>query len=43
MSNAVTATLPSGRCYYDIIITSSGGIKSKVLQGNVIVEETVSV
>lgn len=46
MSNAVTATLPSGRCHYDIVVTSSsnsGSIKSKVLQGNVIVEETVSV
>jgi hypothetical protein len=42
MSNTVTSTLPSGRCYYDIVITSSGGIKSKVLQGNVIVEETSS-
>lgn len=43
MSNAVTSTLPSGRCYYDIIVTSSLGIKSKVLQGNVIVEDTASV
>lgn len=43
MSSTTTSTLPSGRCYYDIIITSSGGIISKVLQGNVIVEETASV
>lgn len=42
MPSAVTATLPGGRSYYDIIITSSGGIVSKVLQGNVIVEETAS-
>lgn len=42
MSDDVTATLPSGRCYYDIVLTSSGGAKTKVLQGNVIVEETVS-
>lgn len=42
MSDDVTATLPSGRCYYDIVLTSSRGTKSKVLQGNVIVEETVS-
>jgi hypothetical protein len=42
MSDDVTATLPSGRCYYDIVLTSSGGAKSKVLQGNVIVEETAS-
>jgi len=43
MTSAVTSTLPSGRCYYDLIITSSGGIPSKVVQGNVIVEETATV
>jgi len=42
MTSDVTSTLPSGRCYYDLIITSAGTI-SKVLQGNVIVEETASV
>ena len=42
MTGATTATLPSGRCYYDLLITSSAGLISKVLQGNVIVEETVS-
>jgi hypothetical protein len=26
MSNETTATLPSGRCVYDIVLTSSGGI-----------------
>jgi len=42
MSDDITATLPSGRCYYDITITSSGGVVSKVIQGNVLVEETSS-
>ena len=42
MSDDITATLPSGRCYYDVILISSGGAISKVIQGNVIVEETAS-
>ena len=43
MSSATTATLPSGRCVYDIVLTSSGGIKSKVVEGTVLVQESVSV
>ena len=44
MSSAITATLPIGRCVYDIILTSSSsGIISKVVEGNVFVQETVSV
>ena len=43
MSNATTATLPSGRCVYDIVLTSSGGFKSKVVEGTVLVKESVSV
>lgn len=42
MSPAVTATLPSGRCVYDVILISSNGVPSKVVEGNVIVQETVS-
>jgi hypothetical protein len=42
MPSNVTATLPSGRCYYDVILTSSGGIISKVVTGTVLVQETVS-
>ena len=45
MPSQVTSVLPSGRCYYDLIITSSslsGNIISKVVQGNVLVEETAS-
>ena len=43
MSGATTATLPSGRCVYDIVLTSSGGTKSKVVEGTVLVQESVSV
>jgi hypothetical protein len=42
MPSNVTATLPSGRCYYDIILTSSGGFISKVVKGTVLVQETAS-
>lgn len=43
MSPAVTATLPSGRCVYDLLlISTNGGTTSKVVEGNVIVQETVS-
>lgn len=43
MSPQVTATLPSGRCVYDLVLTSSGGVPSKVVEGTAIVEESVSV
>ena len=43
MQPAVTSTLPSGRCVYDLVLTSSGGVISKVLDGTIIVQETVSV
>ena len=43
MASTVTAALPSGRCVYDIILVSSGGIPAKVVEGTVIVQETVSV
>lgn len=43
MQPAVTSTLPSGRCVYDLVLTSSSGNVSKVVEGNVIVQETVSV
>jgi hypothetical protein len=43
MTDDVTATLPSGRCYYDLVITSSGNVVSKVIQGTALVEESVSV
>ena len=42
MTPEQTSALPSGRCYYDIIITTSTANVTKVLEGNVIVEETSS-
>lgn len=43
MQPSITANLPSGRCVYDIILTSSNGNISKVVEGNILVQETVSV
>ena len=43
MSPQVTATLPSGRCVYDLVLTSSGGVPAKVIEGTVMVQESVSV
>lgn len=43
MPAATTALLPSGRCYYDITIYQSSGYVTKVVEGNVLVEETASV
>lgn len=43
MADTVTSTLPSGRCYYDLVITSSGGVISKVIQGTALIEESVTV
>lgn len=37
-----TLNLPAGRCYYDILITSSSGYTTKVVEGNALVEETAS-
>jgi hypothetical protein len=42
MTPSQTSVLPSGRCYYDILVTDSTGIVTKVIEGNVIVEETSS-
>jgi hypothetical protein len=43
MPSSVTATLPTGRCVYDIILTSPGNIVTKVVEGTVLVQETVSI
>lgn len=43
MASTITSTLPSGRCYYDLVLTNPLNKLSKVLQGNVIVEETSSI
>ena len=42
MASTVTATLSEGRNYYDIIITSPASVTSKVIQGMVMVNPTVS-
>ena len=44
MNPEVTATLPSGRCVYDLVLSHTiSGVTSKVVEGTVIVQETVSV
>lgn len=43
MGSTTTSSLPSGRCVYDVMITSSSGFISKVIEGNVLVQESVSV
>jgi hypothetical protein len=42
MTSDKTAELPSGRSYYDVLLTSAGGTVTKVLEGTVFVEETIS-
>lgn len=37
-----TSELPEGRCYYDLVISYSNGLTSKVVEGNVLVQETSS-
>lgn len=43
MTDTVTATLSEGRNYYDIVITSSGGTKTRVIEGMALVTPSVSV
>ena len=42
MTSTLTATIPSGRAYYDLIVISPDGSASKLVQGNVLVEDTSS-
>ena len=42
MTSDKTAELPSGRSYYDVLLTSAGGTVTKVLEGTVFVEGTIS-
>jgi len=42
MTSDKTVELPSGRCQYDVLLTSPGGEITKVLEGTVFVEETIS-
>ena len=42
LTNSQTAAMKSGRYVYDVVITSSTGIKSRVLEGSVSVLEGVT-
>ena len=42
MNNALTSTIPEGRYVYDVILTSPNSLKSRVLQGTVMVSAGVS-
>jgi len=42
MGSTITADLPSGRCCYDVLVVDSNGSKTKVVEGNAIVKETIS-
>ena len=43
LTNGQTAAMKSGRYVYDVVITSTSGIKSRVLEGSVSVLEGVTV
>lgn len=43
LSNTTTSELKSGRYYYDVVVTSSTGKKSKVVDGMVLVNPTESI
>ena len=43
MANTVTSTIPSGRYYYDILLTNNvSGLKTRVIQGMALVSAAVS-
>jgi hypothetical protein len=42
MANTVTSDLDSGRYYYDVIITSQSGKKTKVVEGMALVSDTIT-
>jgi hypothetical protein len=42
MTDTITSTLSGGRYVYDIILISPGGLKSRAIQGSVIVSSGVS-
>jgi len=43
MGHTTTASLSEGRNYYDIVITSGGGTKSRVIEGMALVTPSISV
>lgn len=42
LSNAVTAAMQSGKYVYDVVLTSTDGVKSRVLEGVLTVVEGVT-
>lgn len=42
LSNSVTKTLTPGRHYYDLFLISPGGSRSKVFEGNVLVNPSAT-
>lgn len=42
MASTLTAQLSDGRNYYDIVIVSGDGTKTKVIEGNAIVTPSIS-
>lgn len=44
MASTITSTLPSGRCYFDLILTSgfSNPLTKKYVKGTIMVNESVS-
>lgn len=43
MANSITSTIPSGRYYYDILLTNNvSGLKTRVIQGMALVSAAVS-
>jgi hypothetical protein len=42
MNNALTSTIPEGRYVYDVILTSPNSLKTRVVQGTVLVSAGVS-
>jgi hypothetical protein len=42
MSDNVTASMDAGRYYYDILLTSAGGDKTRVIQGMALVTAGIS-
>jgi len=42
MADTVTANIPAGRYYYDILVTSAGGEKTRVIEGMALVSAGIS-
>ncbi len=43
MTSAVTAAITEGRYLYDVVITSSGGTKTRVIEGLVTINPSVTI